>query len=77
MAGSINKVILVGNLGGDPEDIHKMVTKLLHLMLQHLNLGRIKMVKERIGRNGIVLLYFLLDLLKSLKNTLKKVQRFM
>ena len=78
MAGSINKVILVGNLGKDPEVKHSQDgNKIVTFNIATSETWKDKSGEKKDEQNGTELLSFPLDLLMLLKNTLKKVQKFM
>ena len=64
MAGSLNKVLLIGRLGADPE-IKQMVNgkNVARLSLAIANLGKIKtLVRKRKKPSGTVWLYLMKDL---------------
>ena len=61
MAGSINKVILVGNLGRDPEVRHTAAgAKIVHLSVATSDVWKDKMVSAKKKQNGIALLFLIL-----------------
>ena len=79
MAGSVNKVILVGNLGRDPEiRFTQSGQKIANMSIATSETWRDKQSGERREKkpNGTGLLSLMSVLRTSLRNTLKKAPRF-